>query len=295
MRKITPLQGFRIIPLGDYLPRLAQTFEQHSEIVAVYLYGSYASGESGPLSDVDLAVLLKPNHSRNEMFELQLDLISQILQIIRGDEVDLVVLNETSPLLAYEVIRGGKVLFCRNDMARTQYEATTINRYLDWRPFSRIYQNYLFEDIRQGRPPLINREIIEIRLAKLREYCEHLKELRESDREAFKKDYKIHGLAEHFLYLSIQSMLDIGHHLVAGLQLRKPLDYEEVFQILGEARILPEECIRALAGVGRFRNILAHAYITIDLDRVYENLQNAPEQIDEFMRLVQRFVEEQGE
>jgi uncharacterized protein YutE (UPF0331/DUF86 family) len=239
-------------------------------------------------------LLLDPNQSRNERFELRLDLISQILQIIHGDEVDLVVLNEASPLLAYEVIRGGKVLFCRNDMAKTQYEATTINRYLDWRPFSRIYQNYLFEDIRKGRPPLINREIIEIRLAKLREYCEHLKELRESDRETFKKDYKVHGLAEHFLYLSIQSMLDIGHHLVAGLQLRKPLDYEEVFQILGEARILPEELIRALAGVGRIRNILAHAYITIDLDKVHENLQKAPEQIGEFMRLVQRFIEEQG-
>ncbi len=33
MRKITPLQDFRIIPLGDYLPRLAQTFEQYPEIV----------------------------------------------------------------------------------------------------------------------------------------------------------------------------------------------------------------------------------------------------------------------
>lgn len=52
--------------------------------------------------------------------------------------------------------------------------------------------------------------------------------------------------------------------------------------------------IRVLAGVGRFRNILAYAYITIDLDKVYENLQKAPEQIGEFMRLVQRFVEEQG-
>lgn len=99
-------------------------------------------------------------------------------------------------------------------------------------------------------------------------------------------DYKIHGLAEHFLYLSIQSILDISHHLVAWLQLRKPLDYEEVFQILGEARILPEELIRVLAGVGRFRNILAHGYITIDLDKVYENLQKTPEQIGEFMRLV---------
>ena len=213
------------------------------------------------------------------MCELQLDLISQILRIIHSDEVDLVVLNEASPLLAYEVIRGGNVLFCRDESKKTRYEARTINRYLDWRPFSRIYQRYLFEDIRKGRPPLINREIIEIRLAKLREYCNYLKELRASDREAFKKDYKIHGLAEHFLYLSIQSMLDIGHHLIAGLQLRKPLDYEEVFQILGEARILPEECVRVLAGVGRFRNILAHGYITIDPDKVYEYLHKAPEQI----------------
>lgn len=292
MRKIKPLQGFCILPLGDCLPRLAHVFEQYPAIVAAYLYGSYASGASGPLSDVDCAVLFEPNRSRDELFELKLDLIGQILRIIHSDEVDLVVLNEVSPLLAYEVIRTGKVLFCRNESQQLRYEAMAVNRYLDWRPFSRIYQNYLFEDIRKGRPPLINREIIEIRLAKLREYCEHLKELRESDRETFKRDYKIHSLAEHFLYLSIQSMLDIGHHLVAGLQLRKPMDYEEIFQILGEAGILPEEYVRVLAGVGRFRNILAHAYIDIDLDRVYQSLQKAPEQINEFMRLVQRVVEE---
>ena len=49
----------------------------------------------------------------------------------------------------------------------------------------------------------------------------------------------------------------------------------EVFQILWEAGILPEECVLVLTGVGRFRNILAHVYITIELDKVYENLQKA--------------------
>lgn len=293
MRKIKPLQGFRIVPLEDHLPNLSRAVANYPQIIAVYLYGSYARGEPGPLSDADFAVLTEPELSMKETFELRLDLIEQILRIIHDDEVDLVMLSEVPPLLAYEVIRGGKVIFCRDDIKKTQYETTAISRYLDWKPFSRVYQGYLFEDIQKGRPPLINPDIIEIRLAKLREYSEHLKELRRSDREAFKKDYKIHGLAEHYLYLSIQSMLDIGHHLIAGLQLRKPQDYEEVFQVLTEARILPEEFVRTLAGAGRFRNLLAHGYVSIDLDKVYENLQKAPEQIDKFMRLVQRFLEEQ--
>ncbi len=41
-------------------PKIPEVFRRHPEVVAAYLFGSYAKGEAGPLSDVDIAYLFDP-------------------------------------------------------------------------------------------------------------------------------------------------------------------------------------------------------------------------------------------
>jgi len=55
---------------------LEDLFEDYPYIASAYLFGSYASGRTGPMSDVDIAVLLKKPypegryliHSRGQVF-----------------------------------------------------------------------------------------------------------------------------------------------------------------------------------------------------------------------------------
>lgn len=42
-----------------YLPDLIEFCKAQDDIVALYLFGSRATGSAGPLSDIDIAILLK--------------------------------------------------------------------------------------------------------------------------------------------------------------------------------------------------------------------------------------------
>jgi predicted nucleotidyltransferase len=48
--------------VGDHIASaLKERLEQEPDVVVAYLFGSVARGTAGPLSDVDVAVLLRPD------------------------------------------------------------------------------------------------------------------------------------------------------------------------------------------------------------------------------------------
>lgn len=84
------------------------------------LFGSYARGNAGPLSDLDIAVLLKAGLSRTERFLLRGDIAEDVRKVVAQTSgsrskigVDIVDLDSAPPLLKFEVFRDGKVLWPR--------------------------------------------------------------------------------------------------------------------------------------------------------------------------------------
>jgi uncharacterized protein YutE (UPF0331/DUF86 family) len=131
---------------------------------------------------------------------------------------------------------------------------------------------------------------IQKRLDKLDQYVQILRELRAADREQFVSDYHLYGLAERYLHLSIECLLDIANMLVSGLGLRKPERYQEAVDILAEAGVLSAGVVRRLAGVAGFRNILVHEYLEVDRGLVYQYLQENLGDLKAFAQEVIRFV-----
>jgi uncharacterized protein YutE (UPF0331/DUF86 family) len=80
-------------------------------------------------------------------------------------------------------------------------------------------------------------------------------------------------------------VLDVGSYIIAGKGWRKPKDYAEVIEILGEQNVLPHDLANKIVGMANLRNILVHAYLRIDRDVLYEKL----EMIDDF-RTFQRHI-----
>lgn len=119
------------------LRELQHFFKSEEFIVVAYLFGSAAKGVMGGLSDVDVAVLLSKSY--NATLDYRLYLIDKLAQIVRR-AVDIVVLNEASPLLRYEVVKYGRVLYCRDEGERVAFEERTIDEYLD---MGRIEKEYL--------------------------------------------------------------------------------------------------------------------------------------------------------
>lgn len=115
-------------------------------------------------------------------------------------------------------------------------------------------------------------ESISSRLSKFNEYVTELKTYRQRSLEQFTQDHVLHHATERCLQLAIESVLDIGSHLIAARGDREPRDYEEIVTVLAEVRVIPAELAERLRGVGKFRNLLVHEYVVLDLAQVYQHL-----------------------
>ncbi len=118
-----------------------------------------------------------------------------------------------------------------------------------------------------------------------------LKELAKESKDDFLSNYKIFGLAERYLQLSIECVLDIGNHIISSLELKKPEKLQDIFLILGENSILPLQFAKKIAKMAGFRNILVHGYSDIDENLVYDSLTQDFTDFEDFIKYISKFLE----
>jgi uncharacterized protein len=118
---------------------LARFFEGREElpVVSAYLFGSEARGTAHRDSDVDVAVLLRPEagHDRARAFDLRVTITSQLIAALHRNQVDVVVLQQVPPLLARAIVIGGRRVFCRDAEADRRFVRDTQLRAADLEPF----------------------------------------------------------------------------------------------------------------------------------------------------------------
>jgi predicted nucleotidyltransferase len=110
------------------IERIIAWAREQEEIIAVYLYGSYAHGRTTPLSDIDIAVLTHPIEEQRTLWRLE-DHWSSLWPSI----VDLHVLNLAPLTFRYEVITNGNRLWA-DDPKVASIESLILRRYWDERP-----------------------------------------------------------------------------------------------------------------------------------------------------------------
>lgn len=97
----------------------------------VYLMGSQASGRTKPYSDVDLAVLFDQNLSSKQRFDVRIQLLSELSKFLGTDQIDLIDLQNTSPVFAYEAIKSRKELYVEDEDTRISFETKALANYFD--------------------------------------------------------------------------------------------------------------------------------------------------------------------
>jgi hypothetical protein len=122
---------------------------QRYPVIAAYLFGSQATGATTPLSDVDIAVLLAPDAASPG--EVQIMLTSDLMGVLRRNDVDVVVLNRAPALLRHRVVSRGRLLFCRDPAARAAFETAVLREYLDTAPLREAQDRALLDRYTNGR------------------------------------------------------------------------------------------------------------------------------------------------
>jgi len=127
-------------------------------------------------------------------------------------------------------------------------------------------------------------------LTKLREYTSLLKKLGNESKQRFVSDPFIYGNVERYLQLAIQSILDIGNHIISEKKLGNPGEYREIIELLGEHNIISSDLMEKLLPLAGLRNILVHDYIDVDRERLYNSLNKELSDFEEFAKLIGRLL-----
>lgn len=118
---------------------LEDLFRKEPLVKLVYLFGSRARGDAGPLSDHDFAVYADTQDSQTS-FMLKINLQSEISAALGTDAVDVVMLNTTeSPELKYNIISEGKLIY-EQQPSKVIVEPRILNEYFDLRYFLLKYK-----------------------------------------------------------------------------------------------------------------------------------------------------------
>lgn len=119
----------QIAPVADVLsadPRIAYGL----------VFGSTGRGDARPTSDLDVAIGVA---SDAEFDTLAVGRLISDLERATGRTVDLVMLHEAPPALAYRVFRDGQVVCTRDRSALVERRVRAILDYLDYRPFEAAF------------------------------------------------------------------------------------------------------------------------------------------------------------
>jgi len=129
------------------IDRLRGVLEADSRIAYALLFGSRSRGSAHRRSDTDVAIGLARGE-RLSAADLG-ELLSRLETAARGN-VDLVLLDEAGPALAYRVFRDGRVVFERDRSALIDRKARAILDYLDFRPVEETFTQAVLGAGRRG-------------------------------------------------------------------------------------------------------------------------------------------------
>ncbi|NGX28739.1 MAG: hypothetical protein K940chlam1_00925 [Candidatus Anoxychlamydiales bacterium] len=96
------------------------------DVMAIYIFGSYASQTQGEKSDIDLAILHDKKISKEYLWNLSQKIATKV-QL----EIDLIDLLEASTVFAFQIINEGKLLYSSDEKNRAIYENSIDSMYLD--------------------------------------------------------------------------------------------------------------------------------------------------------------------
>ena len=131
----------------DRIPVLEEQIEKDTHVVALYAFGSLATGDLKPLSDLDFGILVSSKLGKQKRFDKHLDLIGKFNEVLRTDEVDLVMMNDAPMRFSHSIIKSGKLLYCSNKAELSDFIEKTIKLYLDFRFFRDAFDDTFLKGI----------------------------------------------------------------------------------------------------------------------------------------------------
>lgn len=126
---------------------------QDTPVMLAYLYGSIATGNALPTSDVDIALVLCHTETGSSLLpaeRLQLELtVEGALEQFGIRKPDVRLIDNLPILFRGQVALQGVRLFSRDEVARVEFETRTWKEYLDFEPVIQMMRQAFFKGIQE--------------------------------------------------------------------------------------------------------------------------------------------------
>lgn len=115
---------------------IARLFRPYSFIAAAYQFGSTVRDLEGPLSDLDIAILVDDERAPSaiDLLRIELLLAYELQKQLTISEVDLITLNRQRLPLQYTVLRTGRLIYEADPKYRMRFTQKVVQAYLDFQP-----------------------------------------------------------------------------------------------------------------------------------------------------------------
>lgn len=113
-------------------------------IAAAYQFGSTIRGQAGPLSDLDIAIVVDEEHAPSPVNLLRLELLlaHELQRHLNVREVDLITLNHQRLFLQHTVLRTGRLIYEASPKYRIRFMQKVIQAYLDFQPTLQFMERF---------------------------------------------------------------------------------------------------------------------------------------------------------
>jgi predicted nucleotidyltransferase len=103
---------------------------KYSNILLVYIFGSYVKYKNNKPHDVDIGIFLKDNVDAQKRLNIQLDLTEKLESYFKM-RVDVVILNAKSCFFKHQVVKYGQLIFERKNKIDSKFRFDLMTKYFD--------------------------------------------------------------------------------------------------------------------------------------------------------------------
>ena len=134
----------------------------------------------------------------------------------------------------------------------------------------------------------VNNNKVQRIIENLKVNISNLNELKLLSLEDFTSDFKNNSSALRLLQISIESIIDLGNHIISRKNLKAPDTYGDIFKILCNNNVVSELCKDKCISMVKFRNRIVHTYWDIDLEMVYNYIKADLSDFDLFIEKISK-------
>jgi predicted nucleotidyltransferase len=123
-------------------------FKNKKDVIALYLFGSYASGKVHASSDIDLGILFD-SRERGFINQLLEEYLLELSRILRKD-VHLTALNFGSEALLKQIFKKGKCLIVNDAKKLALFKMRMYSKIVNFHLYRSQMQSAIIRKVREG-------------------------------------------------------------------------------------------------------------------------------------------------